>query len=222
MKKIIVFLTAVCVLTFTACGGSKSQTQLSDKPEVTEAPETTEVPEVTETPEVTEVPEVTEAPETTEVPEVTEAPETTEVSEATSEQIMMDIEIVIEAALDYVNENDDCDGATMFSNALLKGTSYKVLFADKSTCEIEFEYPDAAAYLLMAAEMLGDNAPVEEVNEILWMLSYEMEYDTNKIKKTVTADVCEKGDGTYTVVWNDALYDAISGGLYSAQAEEGE
>ena len=195
MKRIIVFLTAVCVLTFTACGGSKSQTQLSDKPEVTEAPETTEVPEVTEAPEV---------------------------SEATPEQIMMDIEIVIEAALDYVNENEDCDGATMFSNALLKGTSYKVLFADKSTCEIEFEYPDAAAYLLMAAEMLGDNAPVEEVNEILWMLSYEMEYDTNKIKKTVTADVCEKGDGTYTVVWNDALYDAISGGLYSAQAEEGE
>jgi len=148
-------------------------------------------------------------------PEATPAP-------VADKQVMEDVEIVIEAALDYVNENEEVDGGTKFSNAVLKGTSYKVLFADKNGCEIEFEYPDAAAYLSKAVGLLTDTATQEEIDAVLSQMADEITNDSNKIKETVIAEVAMLDDGTYTVVWNEAIYDAISGGLYSAQAEEGE
>ena len=135
-------------------------------------------------------------------------------------QVVEGVEIAIEAALDYVNDNDDISGAAKFSNAILENTTFQVTYADKNSCEIKFEYPEAEAFLAKAAEMLDDSATEEEMDAVLAKLAKEMENDDIRLIDRVTAEVTTNGDGSYTVVWNEDLYNAVSGGLY--YAEEGK
>ena len=146
--------------------------------------------------------------------EPTSTPEPAPVS---NPQVVEDVEIALEASLDYINENEDIDGATQFRNALLKGIEFNVIFADETGCEIEFTYPDGESYLNKAADMLTEEATAAEMDAALATVAKELEADTVRVIETISAEVEKNSDGSYTLVWNEDLYNAVSGGLYYAE-----
>ena len=180
MKKIMILLIVVCILTLTACGGNKQQS-----------------------------------------PQTQEADQTSTTIPVLDEQVMEDIKIDIEAALDYTNENENIDGATKFSNAILNGISYEIVYVDKNKCEIIFKYSDAKDFLLKASELLNDNSTDDEIDAVLAQIAQEITTDNSRVIKTVTAEIEINSNGKYIIIWNDDLYDAVSGGLHSMQVEEG-
>ena len=45
----------------------------------------------------------------------------------------------------------------------------------------------------------------------------QLEADTVRVIETISAEVEKNSDGSYTLVWNEDLYNAVSGGLYYAE-----
>lgn len=225
--RIFIFTVLVSILfCMSGCGEEEDTSKRKDNRESeeieevieTEAPELTAEPTEVPTAEPTPVPTEEPTPEPT--PEVTPAPTQSPVvvtEFVDTEDILTDMEAVFAAALDYIVPEEEADAAAQVSNAIIRKTSIQIQDVSNTNCSVTIRYPDAAEAIRIAEAALPAEATEAEIEAMLLALAQAIEAEeVTMIEESFEAVIVE-ADGMRTIQWTPELYDAVTGGLYTAE-----
>lgn len=214
-KKVRIFTILLSILILlSGCGEKKTAADteletLLPSSEETTAESSTEEAAAEPSTEAASEPEPESEPD---IPAPQEVPEFVD-----EEDITTDIEAVFAAALDYMVPEEEADAAARVSNAILQQTSYRILEVSNTLCSIAIRYPDAAEALRKADAELSEDADEEQIEEMLLSLAQAIETEeVTMLEETFEVSIIEL-DGMRTIQWTPELYDAVTGGLFSAE-----
>lgn len=152
--------------------------------------------------------------------EINSEEETTENVEAETEDysdIVLDVEAVFKAALDYIVYDDELSTEQRVRNAILENTEIIVNSANEERANVSVKYPNAADVLTKASLKLPENATEKDIEDMYVSIAEAIEdKGVEMIEATIDVELFEK-DGIWNVKWTDELYDAVTGGLYSVE-----
>lgn len=227
MKKKIVMLFTVCVMTIaiSACGNKEQQNNTTVQLDEVSEENSFESEQTTEHTESEYVSETEIEIETETIPEtesVSESEPETEISslygaELESSELMEDMKAIFQSALDFMVPVDQLDAASMVSNAILENTDITINHAKEGICNITVKYPNVAKALKEEEAKLSADASQEEIDVMLQDLTNVIKNGKVEIiEKTLDVSIIEVEDFK-TIQWTPELYDAITGGLYSIE-----
>ncbi len=238
----VFFIACILVLAMTACGKAENvtdemeaiTTETASVAEIIDATESSEIADEDSYGEESEPESEPETESTTDMqPEMEVEPETdvelenevkNEVAMLSDEEIELaeireDMEAVFASVFAYIlpDEEAESDPSALISNAILKQTDITINSVTLESCNVTIKYPNALETLKEAEAKLPADATKEQVNEMLKEVVQLIEEDAVAyIEKTFESEIIEY-EGIRNIVWSKELYDAVTGGLYSAQ-----
>lgn len=199
-RQIAMVLLCILLAILTSCGSK----------EATAAPAEQTIPETTEAFVETLPPETT-APVTEPATE-----SITEEEAETAEDLQRDLRAGFDMALAFVVEGEELTPADKISNAILHTIRYEILSASDGICVVTVFYPDAYNSFASGFHALPQTATEEEVFSYLEKFALSLENgEVPMLEETFAVDYVMK-EGIATILWTEQLYNAFSGGFYSA------